>query len=233
VLCRMFAMDEGATSGSSTSHVTPSPPLSHKSNERSSPEQTGRHAAGSFNNSSSNLRNYRNGSFTAALGLFLRMCSHLCRLILSVEHFVGLTDNSTEMFIRLASGFCTKLGPRKSNEDRLIAITDLNAVMEQMEKVENPNLAGSLTSRGLTRVGTPSRDRETCGFFAVYDGHCGDQASTFLENELHRAIFKHPLFSSNLEAAITDCCINIDKAFLVRTCRCAFLILGFLNAAPS
>jgi hypothetical protein len=184
----MFAMDDGSTSQKSNAVSSTPPSTNNRSPDRTSPEQIGsKH--GSFVAGSK----FRNGSFTAAL---------------------GLTDVSlgSELGIRLASGYCTRQGPRKANEDRLIAIPDMFAEFEQGPQGGSGSSVGKPS--GLTRVGTPSKDREMCGYFAVYDGHCGDQASTYLERELHTAIYRHPLFWSDLETAVTDSCLNIDKAFL-------------------
>jgi serine/threonine protein phosphatase PrpC len=48
----------------------------------------------------------------------------------------------------------------------------------------------------------------------VYDGHCGDQAATFLQDELHPAICGHPAYASDLERAIVETCVAVDKRVL-------------------
>lgn len=60
--------------------------------------------------------------------------------------------------------------------------------------------------------GTPSAGKDA--YFAVYDGHAGSAASTFLNNVLHHSIYTHPSFEENIEEAISDTCINIDRQYL-------------------
>jgi hypothetical protein len=62
------------------------------------------------------------------------------------------------------------------------------------------------------------------GYFAVYDGHCGDLAANYLQEHLHDRITRHNSFPNELELAIFDTFVNIDKEFVV----CSFL-LGFLS----
>jgi serine/threonine protein phosphatase PrpC len=45
----------------------------------------------------------------------------------------------------------------------------------------------------------------------VYDGHCGDQASIYLQAHLHNKIAKHPSYDTNLCKAIRDSCLQIDE----------------------
>ena len=100
--------------------------------------------------------------------------------------------------LALTSGFCTKLGPRNTQEDRHVCL---------------PNLSDSLSRSGVfLPVG------KSVSFFAVYDGHCGSHASAHLQESFHVAICKHPLFISNIEKAIAETAVAIDKSFLA-TCR--------------
>ena len=132
--------------------------------------------------------------------------------------------------MRWLSGYCTKLGPRSSNEDRLIAIPDLHEEMEMLSAgITNGNSSsshsGSSGSSSSSGVGSnfgssskPARNGKSsslCGYFGVYDGHSGHQASTYLERELHTALFNHPLFESDLQTTITETCKKIDKVFVV------------------
>jgi hypothetical protein len=57
------------------------------------------------------------------------------------------------------------------------------------------------------------------GYFAVYDGHCGDLAANYLQEHLHDRITRHNSFPNELELAIFDTFVNIDKEFVV----CSFL----------
>jgi hypothetical protein len=42
-------------------------------------------------------------------------------------------------------------------------------------------------------------------------GHCGSQASTYVNDVLHNMIFQHPFFDYDIELAIRECCEQIDK----------------------
>jgi len=52
------------------------------------------------------------------------------------------------------------------------------------------------------------------GFFAVYDGHCGHQASAHLQETLHVKIARHGSFFSGLDKAISETCVAADREFL-------------------
>ena len=45
----------------------------------------------------------------------------------------------------------------------------------------------------------------------MYDGHCGDQASTHLQETLHYAICCHPLYQTDIERAIIETCIQTGR----------------------
>lgn len=53
----------------------------------------------------------------------------------------------------------------------------------------------------------------------VNAGHCGFQASEFVNEELHKMIYEHPFYDSDIELAIRECCASIDKTFLERARR--------------
>ena len=100
--------------------------------------------------------------------------------------------NKSKKALSWKSGFCSVLGPRRDNEDRLVALPNLNDVESINDDIITDNI----------------------GFFAVYDGHSGAQASKLLEETLHIKICKHPLFEEDLQAAISDTCVQVDKEFL-------------------
>lgn len=107
---------------------------------------------------------------------------------------------ATPRALRWVSGFCTRLGPRNKNEDRFASFPNL--AKEVVTLTDSARLAGVPVSRQA--------------YFGVYDGHCGDQASTYLQAGLHTAICEHPLFHVDLNTAITETCIQFDREFLVR-----------------
>ena len=61
------------------------------------------------------------------------------------------------------------------------------------------------------------RQNERHGYFAVYDGHCGSQAASHLQETLHLTIFNHPLYHTDLQTAIIESCVATDKAFLAES----------------
>lgn len=139
-------------------------------------------------------------SFTAALGL-------------AKPSDAKLADGN----MRWLSGYCTKLGPRSSNEDRLIAIPDLREEMEILGAGHGHGQS-SASHASSSSSSSSSHQSSLCGYFAVYDGHSGSQGSTYVERELHGSLYNHPLFTSDLLTAITETCKKIDKDF-VELCR--------------
>jgi len=53
-------------------------------------------------------------------------------------------------------------------------------------------------------------------FAAVYDGHGGVLVANILQEKLHRALAAHTDFPENLEKAIHDTCLEIDRSFLCK-----------------
>jgi hypothetical protein len=113
------------------------------------------------------------------------------------------TGSNSKCALQWISGYCTKLGPRSTNEDRLISIPSL--------------VKDILCQTGRTLPGGSKQ-----GYFAVYDGHCGDHASSYLQRELHLQICNHPSFLSNIQAAITESCAMLDKEVLVSCSSCIY-----------
>lgn len=95
------------------------------------------------------------------------------------------------------SGSCSRLGPRSSNEDRIVAL---------------PTFDTSASSTADACADTNKDIKQ--GYFAVYDGHCGSHASTHLQETLHARFAAHPAFPSDLQTAILETCIEIDREFL-------------------
>jgi len=86
------------------------------------------------------------------------------------------------------SGSCSLLGKRNTNEDRF---------------VKEDDLPSSITMSNIKQ-----------GFYAVYDGHTGDDAAIFLQDHLHHDIYKHPLFYEDTVKAIEETCYDTDKKFI-------------------
>lgn len=97
--------------------------------------------------------------------------------------------------VRVVCGACSKRGPRDYQEDRYVAITDLDYAMVD---------AGYIS---------PFHG-ESSSYFAVYDGHSGSDASSFLESNLHLHICNHARFMEEIEHAIVESCVQIDETFL-------------------
>lgn len=100
--------------------------------------------------------------------------------------------NKNRKALSWKSGYCSVLGPRRDNEDRLVALPSLNDV----ESINN------------------YRSMDNIGYFAVYDGHSGAQASKLLEETLHIKICKHPQFEQDIQTAISETCVQLDTEFL-------------------
>lgn len=110
-------------------------------------------------------------------------------------------DDHTKL--RWVVGTCSIQGPRSYNEDRYVAIPDLQ------KDALNQHIASGAHGEFSCLSGGPSQ-----AFFAVYDGHCGVHASTHLQNMLHHAIYKHPKYGTDNESAISETCVQTDKDFL-------------------
>lgn len=117
------------------------------------------------------------------------------------------TLNKTDLIKRLLkwkSGSCSKLGPRDRNEDRSIMIPNWQDniflskpfFVEHSEADENKISKSMNTESYVSKASHNSRNQIGGGidnayaFFAVYDGHCGDLASMFLQEHLHEQISK-------------------------------------------
>lgn len=109
----------------------------------------------------------------------------------------GERKSSTSPGIQLLAGYCSRLGPRSSNEDRCISLIDLfHEVNKFMSSPKGPNhIPFYGDDRGPNWRDFSPRQR-TCGpsshkdaYFAVYDGHSGSIAANFLNNVLHHSIY--------------------------------------------
>jgi serine/threonine protein phosphatase PrpC len=94
---------------------------------------------------------------------------------------------------RLCAGYCSRMGPRSSNEDRCVAFTDLFYEVNQfMSSHSHDHIAFYGDDRGPNwrELAAPTRSHShTDAYFGVYDGHSGATASQFLHNVLHHSIY--------------------------------------------
>lgn len=62
-----------------------------------------------------------------------------------------------------------------------------------------------------TRIGADG----AYSYYGVYDGHAGSQVAEYVNTQLHTKIVNNKHFKSDIEVAITESCIAIDKEVLV------------------
>lgn len=95
-----------------------------------------------------------------------------------------------------------------------------NVPKAHMEEVEVVGRVGAskrhlyshaLSAKNEQNLGGISRE----GYFAVYDGHCGDYAAIHCANNLHLAIARHPTFATDLDLAIHETCVAFDQEIVV------------------
>jgi hypothetical protein len=108
---------------------------------------------------------------------------------------------SSSFHVSWTCGSCSHTGIREKNEDRLVQEPCVLLSQEEKAKSVDSHYFGGGESH-------------SCGYFAVYDGHGGDEASQFLVQEMHTRLIKHDLFHSNTEDAIMDVCKEVDVDFL-------------------
>jgi serine/threonine protein phosphatase PrpC len=59
-------------------------------------------------------------------------------------------------------------------------------------------------------------DEDCSGYFGIYDGHDGNQASEYIHKVLHFEIMKHRLFETDIEAAMIETCKVVDETLLAK-----------------
>ncbi len=115
---------------------------------------------------------------------------------------------------RWRGGHCTKLGKREKNEDRFVVLPNIhdrsyNAEESKLRRGHSSSSGGtggqasssySALSRSIMSPSTLTMEstkhqygggtEKSCGFFAVYDGHCGDSASIFCEQQLLDKVYR-------------------------------------------
>jgi serine/threonine protein phosphatase PrpC len=116
----------------------------------------------------------------------------------------------------LEVGSCAIQGRRPYMEDRRTIIEDLRDLMSQVGK-EHSNAT------------------ERCSFFAVFDGHGGQLASTFASGYLHKNLVKSVHFPQDPIRALEEACELTDREFAEKyqtatsqdgTTACMVLIMG-------
>lgn len=119
--------------------------------------------------------------------------------------------------LRWTSSAVSRQGPRDHNEDTCVAIDDLgNTELRGLWKQAHLSRSKSSgSSSNSTSSGSSSRSSRKQAFYAVYDGHCGAEASQFLANELHERILQSQVnIEGELTKAISLACAEADKHFL-------------------
>jgi hypothetical protein len=121
--------------------------------------------------------------------------------------------------LRWRGGHCTKLGQRTKNEDRFVVAPNVHDRIYNEEETKlrtlvattsaaaapaNTHLSSSysrstMTAQTLSALTVTAEHTKhqfggghdkSVGYFAVYDGHCGDAASILLEEQLMDRIYK-------------------------------------------
>eukprot|EP00752_Nemacystus_decipiens_P004214 g3851.t1 len=84
----------------------------------------------------------------------------------------------------------TNIGGRQRQEDKVVAVPDLNVHVPETVKLDS----------AINR-----------SYFAVFDGHGGPAASSFLAKTFHVALAKNPLLKSDPKAALLDVWKSMDS----------------------
>jgi len=81
----------------------------------------------------------------------------------------------------------TEKGPRPANEDEYTIVEHVNEYV------------------GL------DKDSDRFSFFGAYDGHCGKYTSLFIRSQIHHKVCKHPKFPNDIDKAIHESILEIDR----------------------
>jgi len=94
--------------------------------------------------------------------------------------------------IRWASGSCSRIGGKRINEDRYVAISDVTDNVGPTASKNPPTILGraaaTVTGQGIDPRETPLESTGALGFFAVYDVHDGEDAADQMSRSLHLRI---------------------------------------------
>ena len=85
----------------------------------------------------------------------------------SVNHGTPCQQN----FLRWVSGYCTKLGPRPQNEDRLICAPDLSCSLQELENVRPAEIPDIVGEKSAALRGGGSRGEYIHGQSCCYHYH--------------------------------------------------------------
>ena len=88
-----------------------------------------------------------------------------------------------------ASGSCTRIGGKRTNEDRYVAIPDVSATATKPGGIRNETVKVATTLLpGVDLKETSFGSTGALGYFAVYDGHDGEDAAELMSRSLHLRI---------------------------------------------
>ena len=105
-------------------------------------------------------------------------------------HLLSTATVSNNPYLNITSGAALNQGKRSSMEDFVFAAASLNE-WQQGHNEEEEEEGANPENANLPLQLQESNDRTTdFGFFAVFDGHGGDQASEYLSQHLHRHFIK-------------------------------------------
>ncbi|KAJ1402316.1 phosphatase 2C-like domain-containing protein [Ochromonadaceae sp. CCMP2298] len=143
----------------------------------------------------------RRSSHSASLGGFGAPSSNSPSLD---ECRSGLSNRGVHLM--WASGFCSRVGPRNVNEDRFECCPNLGGLSSPSKSSDSLSPTPSAGCGGGEESGR--------AFFAVYDGHGGQQAADYISHRLLDNICQHPLYTIDLQGAVADACRSTDAELL-------------------
>jgi serine/threonine protein phosphatase PrpC len=128
------------------------------------------------------------------------------------------THDAGKSKLRWELGAVSECGIRNSNEDSYLIASDLMKAFQSL-----PETHGDATPSSWTEKEADHKP----GLFAIFDGHCGDQAARFAVEKLARYIYdeskekQHPSFEnktspfdpSNIEEILRDAITKLDREF--------------------
>lgn len=99
---------------------------------------------------------------------------------------LALPSNGDKAPLMWLSGCCSKIGPRETNEDRLVNVPDLTSLLTELGPNDHIDTNLLVGDKGADRLGGGAVD--SSAYFAVYDGHGGNQAAIYLQSNLMQKI---------------------------------------------